>query len=51
VILGFERQVVELDAPLEATGFYGIRRCVRSIGLSVDDPGRFLAALAEGPSG
>jgi hypothetical protein len=46
VILGAERQVVELDAPLEATGFYGIRRTVRSIGLSVDDPGRFLETLA-----
>lgn len=45
VILGDERQVVELDAPLEATGFYGIRRRVRSIGLSVDDPARFLEAL------
>ena len=45
VILGGERQVVELDAPLEATGFYGIRRSVRSIGLSVDDPERFLEVL------
>ena len=45
VILGSERQVVELDAPLEATGFYGIRRRVRSIGLSVDEPLRFLEGL------
>ena len=45
VILGSERQVVELDAPMEATGFYGIRRQVRTIGLSVDEPERFLAIL------
>ena len=45
VILGSERQVVELAAPIEATGFYGIRRRVRSIGLSVDEPGRFLESL------
>jgi len=45
VILGAERQVVELDSELVATGFYGIRRCVRSIGLSVDEPKRFLEGL------
>jgi hypothetical protein len=45
VLLGSERQLVELEAPLEATGFYGIRRRVRSIGLSVDEPERFLEAL------
>lgn len=45
VILGPERQVVELDAPLEATGFYGIRRRIRSIGLAVDEPGKFQEAL------
>ena len=45
VILGPERQIVELDTPLEATGFYGIRRRVRSIGLSVDEPALFLQAL------
>ncbi|MGH7566885.1 MAG: hypothetical protein ACREK2_08655 [Gemmatimonadota bacterium] len=45
VILGAERQVVELDSELVATGFYGIRRRVRSIGLSVDEPERFLAAV------
>lgn len=44
-ILGSERQIVELNAPVEAMGFYGIRRRIRSIGLSVDDPERFLEAL------
>ena len=45
VILGAERQIVELASELVAVGFYGIRRRVRSIGLSVDDPKRFLAAI------
>lgn len=45
VILGSERQVVELAAPIEAVGFYGIRRRVQSIGLAVDDPEPFLEAL------
>ena len=45
VILGAERQVVELDSELVATGFYGIRRRVCTIGLSVDEPERFLAAI------
>jgi hypothetical protein len=47
VILGDERQVVELDCELEAVGFYGIRRRVRSIGLSVDEPERFLRSLEQ----
>lgn len=53
VILGAERQVVELDSELVAVGFYGIRRRVRSIGLSVDEPERFLRCLEqrlEGPA-
>lgn len=45
VIFGAERQVVELDSELVATGFYGIRRRVRSIGLSVDEPERFIDCL------
>jgi hypothetical protein len=45
VILGAERQIVELDSELVATGFYGIRRRIRSIGLSVDEPERFLRIL------
>lgn len=40
------RVVVELNSELVATGFYGIRRTVRSIGLSVDEPERFLDCLA-----
>ncbi|HEY7473094.1 MAG TPA: hypothetical protein VIE68_12185 [Gemmatimonadota bacterium] len=53
VILGSERQIVELDGELPAVGFYGIRRRVRSIGLAVDEPGRFLAAVGSriGPRG
>lgn len=45
VLLGVERQVVELDSDLVAIGLYGMRRRVRSIGLSVDDPERFLRCL------
>lgn len=46
VILGDERQVVELESERVAIGLYGIRRRVRSIGLSVDEPERFLRCLA-----
>ena len=45
VLLGAERQVVVLDSEEVATGFYGLRRRVRSIGLSVDEPERFLRCL------
>lgn len=45
VVLGAEEQVVELRRPVEAIGFYGIRRRVRSIGLSVEDAERFLTLL------
>jgi hypothetical protein len=45
VILGAERQVVELDSEVVATGLYGIRRRIRSIGLSVDEPERFFCCL------
>ena len=45
VLLGAERQVVVLDSEQVATGFYGLRRRVRSIGLSVDEPERFLRCL------
>lgn len=46
VLLGAERQVVMLDSAQVATGFYGLRRRVRSIGLRVDEPDRFLSSLA-----
>jgi hypothetical protein len=45
VLLGAERQVVVLDSEQVATGFYGLRRRVRSIGLCVDEPERFLRCL------
>ena len=47
VILGDERQIVELDSERVAMGLYGIRKRVRSIGLAVDEPERFLRCLAE----
>jgi hypothetical protein len=40
--------VLELDRPIEATGMYGIRRTVRTLGLGLDDPAR-LEALLEAP--
>jgi hypothetical protein len=39
--LGDPRYIVELRAPAEATGPYGITREVRRVGLIVDEPGAF----------
>ncbi|MGK7295922.1 MAG: hypothetical protein ACNS61_08875, partial [Candidatus Wenzhouxiangella sp. M2_3B_020] len=41
VPVGSPRYVVELRAPVEATGPYGITRDVRRIGLVVDEPEAF----------
>ena len=35
---GFRWQVLELDRPVEAQGIYGLRRSVRALGLSLDEP-------------
>ena len=45
VPVGRPRYVVELDAPVEATGPYGVGREVQRIGLVVDEPDAFEARL------
>lgn len=45
VIFGEPQLLLELDHPLEAEGPFGIRRRTARVGLSVDEPERFVRAL------
>jgi hypothetical protein len=38
---------IELDTPIVANGIYGVRRTVRSLALSPDEPQRFIEQLAD----
>jgi hypothetical protein len=47
VVLDAPRYVIELRQPVLATGIYGQRRVVSRIGISVDNPEAFLAAMVD----